>query len=86
MDGFNVVDKKQTALSTMPTGWQGTVHSLRGGHAFRSRVANLGFTAGALIAVVQNIGRGPMLVSIRGTLIALGRAEAEKVLVVGDGG
>jgi ferrous iron transport protein A len=83
LGGHNVVDK-QTALSAMPTGWQGMVHALRGGHGFRSRVANLGFTSGVPISVVQNIGRGPMLVSIRGTLVALGRAEAEKVLVGED--
>jgi ferrous iron transport protein A len=54
---------------------------LRGGHWFRSRLADLGFTTGALITVVQNYGRGPMLVSVRGTLVALGRREAAHVLV-----
>ena len=63
-------------LSTLPTGAQGVLHSLHGGHDFCSRLANLGFTAGALITVVQNYGRGPMLVSLRGALVALGRTEA----------
>jgi Fe2+ transport system protein FeoA len=83
LGGHNVVDEL-TALSARPTGWHGVVQALRGGHDFRSRVANLGFTAGVPISVVQNMGRGPMLVSIRGTLVALGRAEAGKVLV-GEG-
>jgi ferrous iron transport protein A len=70
-----------TPLSDLPAGKQGFVHSLHGGRDFCSRLANLGFTAGALITVVQNYGRGPMLVSLRGALVALGRTEAAQVRV-----
>ena len=35
------------ALSTLPAGARGVIHSLLGGHSFGSRVANLGFTVGA---------------------------------------
>jgi ferrous iron transport protein A len=69
------------ALSTLPAGEQGVVASLNGGHEFGSRVANLGFTPGATLRVLQNRGRGPVLVSVRGALVALGRAEADKVTV-----
>jgi ferrous iron transport protein A len=68
-------------LSAMPTGGRGLIHSLSGGHDFCSRVANLGFTTGAAVTVVQNYGHGPMLVSLRGTLVALGRTEAKNVVV-----
>jgi Fe2+ transport system protein FeoA len=44
----------------------------------------LGFTAGAAIKVMQNYGHGPILVSVRGTLVALGRREAERVLVASE--
>jgi len=80
VSGANVVEELPS-LSGLPTGGQGFVHTLRGGHGFCSRMANLGFTTGASVTVVQNIGRGPMLVSVRGTLVALGRAEAAKVVV-----
>jgi Fe2+ transport system protein FeoA len=69
------------ALSALPAGARGVIHSLLGGHSFGSRVANLGFTVGAPVSVRQNYGRGPMIVALRGTLVALGRAEAAKVLV-----
>jgi len=69
------------ALSALPAGARGVIHSLLGGHSFGSRVANLGFTVGAPVGVRQNYGRGPMIVALRGTLVALGRAEAAKVLV-----
>jgi ferrous iron transport protein A len=73
-------------LSTLSAGRQGVVHSLSGGHEFCSRVANLGFTPGAPLKVLQNRGHGPILVSVRGTMVALGRGEAAKVMVneVGD--
>ncbi len=73
--------ERATPLSALPAGKQGFVHSLHGGHDFCSRLANLGFTAGAFITVVQNYGSGPMLVSLRGAKVALGRTEAAKVLV-----
>ena len=75
------IEGDASALSTLPAGRQATIDSLEGEHSFRSRVANLGFTAGATVTVVQNYGHGPMLVALRGTLVALGRAEAAHVLV-----
>jgi ferrous iron transport protein A len=75
-----VTDKIKT-LSALPAGALGTVHALDGGRGFGSRMANLGFTTGAEVSVVQNYGHGPMIVSLRGTLVALGRAEAEKVFI-----
>ena len=80
MTDLEVGDTPRT-LSSLPTGARGVIHSLLGGHSFGSRIANLGFTVGARVSVRQNYGRGPMIVSLRGTLVALGRAEAAKVLV-----
>ncbi len=68
-------------ISQMPAGAHGVVHTLLGGCQFGSRLADLGFTTGAIIQVRQNYGHGPVLVTLRGALIALGRAEASKVLV-----
>jgi ferrous iron transport protein A len=45
------------------------------------RLASLGFTPGARIAMTQNYGRGPLIVTVRGTCVALGRGEAEQILV-----
>ena len=73
--------KSARALSSLPAGRRGVVRALQGGHLFCSRAANLGFTAGTEVTVVQNFGRGPMIVSLRGTRVALGRAEAALVLV-----
>ncbi len=72
---------RSSPLSALPAGGQAVIHSLQGGREFCSRVANLGFTAGALVRVMQNYGHGPMLVSVRGALVALGRTEASQVWV-----
>lgn len=75
------IDPKGIALSAVPMGERGVVRALRGGRSFCSRAANLGFTEGAHVQVLQNFGRGPMIVSVRGTRVALGRAEADNVLI-----
>ena len=68
-------------LSDLAPGEIGVVHKLAGGWGFTSRLATLGFTPGAKLTMVQNFGRGPLIVNIRGTRIALGRGEAAKVYV-----
>jgi ferrous iron transport protein A len=69
------------SLDVLPSRQKGFVRSLSGGHNLVSRLAALGFTPGAPVTIVQNRGRGPMIVQVRDCRIALGRGEAEKVLV-----
>ena len=69
------------ALSELPAGARGLVRQLRGGKEFANRMAALGFTFGAQVAVVENYGRGPLIVEARDTRLALGRGEAAKMLV-----
>jgi ferrous iron transport protein A len=44
-------------------------------------LASLGFTPGTLVNMSQNYGRGPLIVTVRGTRVALGRGEAERIVV-----
>ncbi len=46
-----------------------------------NRLLSLGFTPGVEISIVQNYGRGPLVVNVRGTRVALGRSEALGILV-----
>jgi ferrous iron transport protein A len=80
MESLNDGDAART-LSTVRSGEHGIVRTLRGGRTFCSRAANLGFTVGAQVRMIQNYGRGPIIVAVRGTRVALGRAEADNVLV-----
>lgn len=69
------------ALSVVPSGESVQIREMLGGHHFLSRLVSLGFTPGTRLKVVQNFGRGPIIVSIRDTRVALGRCEAERILV-----
>lgn len=69
-------------MADLPAGSGAVIHSLTGGHEFCSRMANLGFTSGAPVTVRQNYGRGPIVVALRGTLVALGRSEAARIFVL----
>lgn len=68
-------------LDTLAAQEKGYVRALAGGRNFVSRLAALGFTPGAPVTVVQNLGHGPLIVLVRDCRIALGRGEAAKVLV-----
>jgi ferrous iron transport protein A len=71
----------QSFLSEIPTGENVILGSLGEGNELNRRLTSLGFTPGTGIEIVQNFGRGPMIVSVRGTRIALGRGEAAKIFV-----
>ena len=68
-------------LNTLDQGEKAFVHSLCGGRAVSNRLVSLGFTPGVELDMVQNFGHGPLIVALRGTRVALGRGEAEKILV-----
>ena len=69
------------SLGRIESGAWVQIERMTGGHQFLSRLASLGFTPGARLKVVQNYGHGPLIVSVRDTRVALGRGEAEKILV-----
>ena len=58
-----------------------TILSFIIGRSETTRLATLGFTPGAEVSMSQNYGRGPLIVTVRGTSVALGRAEAAKIFV-----
>ncbi len=77
-------------LSGVQSGESVQIRRMDGGHQFLSRLASLGFTPGAHLQVIQNYGHGPIIVRLRDTRVALGRGEANKILVqevaeAGDG-
>jgi ferrous iron transport protein A len=68
-------------LSDLAAKRRASVQVLRGGKDFTGRMAVLGFVPGSVVTVIQNYGRGPVLVTVKDVRIALGRGEALKVLV-----
>lgn len=68
-------------LSALRPGERAVVRRVAGGHGIVGRLASLGFTPGAEVTMIQNFGRGPLIVEVRGARIALGRREAARVWV-----
>jgi ferrous iron transport protein A len=75
--------EKIVSLSAVPRGGSVQIKEIQGGHQILSRLASLGFTPGARLKVIQNYGRGPIIVNLRDARVALGRGEALKILVEG---
>lgn len=74
-------DMAVISLDRLSAGEIGAIQYLDGGRGLISRLAALGFTPGAKVTIVQNFGRGPVIVEVRHARIALGRGEAQKVMV-----
>ncbi len=71
----------QIPLAELVTGEQATILSFQNLRGIAGRLTSLGFTPSAHVVMTQNYGRGPLLVTVRGTYVALGRGEAEGIIV-----
>jgi ferrous iron transport protein A len=69
-----------TSLIKLMPGEKGIVKSIDAGGCATKRLYEMGFNTGANINVVKN-DRGPIIVSLSGNKIALGRGLAEKVII-----
>ena len=76
-----MLKQQEAHLDQLAAGTRAVVRELRGGRGFTSRLAGMGVSVGCQIEVLQNPARGPLLVLVRDTRIALGREEASKILV-----
>ena len=72
---------ENVSLGELLQGEHGTVLSFTDGRMVTNRLASLGFTLGVAVDMTQNYGRGPLIVTVRGTRVALGRGEAAKIFV-----
>lgn len=71
----------QTQLAELVTGEQATVLSFQHLRGAIGRLTSLGFTPGVRVVMAQNYKRGPLMVTVRGTRVALGRREAQGIIV-----
>ena len=57
------------------------VTGIRAGRGLQRRLADMGFTPGVQIRVINSGMPGPVLIDLRGARLALGRGIALKILV-----
>jgi len=69
------------SLTQLKVGEKAAFINLEGGRGIVGRLTSLGFTPGVEITMTQNSGRGPLIVMLRGSRVALGRREAQKIIV-----
>jgi ferrous iron transport protein A len=69
------------SLADLSSGKQAILLKMNLAKTSANRLVSLGFTPGVAIQVVQNYGHGPLVVSVRGMRVALGRQEACDLLV-----
>lgn len=72
---------RQVCLSDLAVGEGAIVLDFHSWSMVKKRLASLGFTPGVQVSMIQNYGWGPLIVSVRGTRVALGRGEAAKIIV-----
>jgi ferrous iron transport protein A len=70
-----------TPLSLAPAGEPLTIVDVRAGSRLRHRLSDLGLVPGTVIEVVQSLGRGPVILALGDSRLALGRGASHKVLV-----
>ncbi|MCE5259834.1 MAG: FeoA domain-containing protein [Chloroflexi bacterium] len=69
------------SLADLATGEEGIVHGFQAGRGLVARCLALGFTPGTPVRMLQNLRGGPVIALVRETRVALGRGEAQRILV-----
>jgi ferrous iron transport protein A len=78
-------DDRIVPLGLLRPGETGIIVDLSGGRGFVARCLVLGCTPGTQVTMERNAGRGPIIVKLRGTRLALGRGESMRLQVKRQG-
>ncbi len=68
-----------TWLAFLPADSRAVVTALPHQRGLARRLIALGLTPGAEVRVLQNRGRGPLIIEVHGVRLALGRGQAARV-------
>jgi Fe2+ transport system protein FeoA len=71
---------KHYTLSSIPIGERVRLQKIDAGRRLTHRLTELGLTPGVELSILQDNG-GPLLISVRGSRIAIGRGMAQKIQV-----
>lgn len=70
-----------TPLERLPRGARALVTALPSSPGLAKRLIAMGLAPGSEVRVVENRGRGPLIIEVHGARLALGRGQAARVLV-----
>ena len=71
----------QTTLEMLPPGRKARIVGYMGGGGWAYRMYQMGLTPGAIVEVLVNYGRGPLIIRVMGVEIAIGRGIARRIIV-----
>jgi len=74
--------KQPRPLSTVTAGQKVKLVSINAGHGLNSRLASMGLLPDVEITVVRNTHPGSFVITVKDTIIMLGRGMAHKIMVV----
>lgn len=69
------------SLSELMPGNNAIVESITGGRHLRQRLINLGMIPGSEVGVVRSNRMGPMVLTVQGSQIMIGRGMARQIYV-----
>ena len=67
-------------LTQAEEGREYTVKDVKGDARFISRITSIGLTTGAMLKVVRNVKRLPLLIYSRDTMLAINKASISRLL------
>lgn len=73
-------DRSIVPLAFLPVGRDAVIVDMVGGRGLYRKLTDLGFTKGAPLRVIQN-DRGPLIVALGDSRVAIGFGMAQKVMV-----
>jgi Fe2+ transport system protein FeoA len=68
-------------LAMVSPGEQVRLLAINGGQRLRKRLADLGLNLGTTVRVLQRDARGPLILAVKDSRLALGRGMAHKIMV-----
>ena len=68
-------------LAMVEAGLNVSVISLHGGLHVRKRLSDLGLAPGMMVRVVQRDPKGPIILAVKESRLAIGRGMAHKIMV-----
>jgi len=68
-------------LSSVKTGNEVTILDINGGRGIRSKLYSMGLVPGTKLTVLNGNTKGPVMISIRDSRLAIGHGMAQKIIV-----
>ena len=68
-------------LAMLRPGEEGVIVAIHGGKGFQTRLSSMGLAPGKKVRMISTSPRGPALVAVGDTRLAIGRGQIHRVMV-----